>query len=57
MREDDREKEEEAPSVDDRERLAARIPITDWYDIERKMAIISRMSTEPARETGKGVGS
>ena len=57
MREDDREKKEEAPVVDDRERLAARIPITEWYDIERKMAIISRMSTEPARETSRGVSS
>jgi hypothetical protein len=54
MREDDRE---ETPAVDDREGLAARIPITDWYDIERKMAIISRMSTEPARETSKSVES
>lgn len=52
-----REKDEKVPPMDDRERLAARIPITEWYDIERKMAIISRMTTEPAREIGKGVNS
>ncbi|MFW9802363.1 MAG: hypothetical protein ACFFFC_06915 [Candidatus Thorarchaeota archaeon] len=57
MREDDRKEEDETPAVDDRERLAARIPITEWYDIERKMAIISRMSTEPAREPIEGAGS
>ncbi|MFW9911752.1 MAG: hypothetical protein ACFFEU_04740 [Candidatus Thorarchaeota archaeon] len=49
--------EEDTPVVDDRKRLAARIPISEWYDIERRMAIISRMSTEPARESSQGVGS
>jgi hypothetical protein len=56
MRENKQE-EEDTPVVDDRKRLAARIPISEWNDIERRMAIISRMSTEPARESSQGVGS
>ncbi|MFW9955567.1 MAG: hypothetical protein ACFFD3_13540 [Candidatus Thorarchaeota archaeon] len=42
-----REDERETLAVDEKERLAANIPITEWYDIEWKMAIISRMTTEP----------
>ncbi|MFX1440987.1 MAG: hypothetical protein ACFFFD_12125 [Promethearchaeota archaeon] len=52
-----KQEEEDTPIVDDRKRLAARIPISEWDDIERRMAIISRMSTEPARESSQGVGS
>ncbi|MFO7836953.1 MAG: hypothetical protein ACOC38_04575 [Promethearchaeia archaeon] len=26
------------------------IPITEWYELERNMEIIARMSTEPTRE-------
>ncbi|MHA3963646.1 MAG: hypothetical protein AM325_008890 [Candidatus Thorarchaeota archaeon SMTZ1-45] len=57
MRKDEREEKERTLPMDDRESLAARIPITEWYDIERKMAIISRMTTEPAKESSKGVSS
>ncbi|MFW9886805.1 MAG: hypothetical protein ACFFER_01400 [Candidatus Thorarchaeota archaeon] len=56
MRED-KQDEEDTPVVDNRKRLAARIPISEWYDIERRMAIISRMSTEPAKESSQDVGS
>ena len=54
---DNRKDEEDTPVVDDRKRLAASIPISEWYDIERRMAIISWMSTEPARESSQGVNS
>ena len=50
-------KEEKAIPMNDKERLTARIPVSQWNDIERKMAIISRMTTEPARESDKGVSS
>jgi hypothetical protein len=39
------------------DRLASRIPITDWFELDRRMAIISRMSTESSinkkRKNGK----
>ena len=28
------------------EGLNARLPITEWYDIERKMAIVARMTAD-----------
>jgi hypothetical protein len=47
----------EDKSTEDKERLTANIPISEWYDIERKMAIVSRMSTEPVRTPSKNMSS
>jgi hypothetical protein len=57
MRDNKIEEKKNLPATDDKARLAARIPIREWYDIERRMAIISRMSTEPAKESSQGVSS
>lgn len=32
-----------------KEKLRERLPIIEWPDIERRMAIISRMTSEPPR--------
>jgi hypothetical protein len=40
----DKKPEKKPRQMKKRKKLAARIPITEWYDIERKMAIIARMS-------------
>ncbi|MFX1369905.1 MAG: hypothetical protein ACFFAY_15025 [Promethearchaeota archaeon] len=39
-----KKREEKPVHTEDKKRLAARIPISEWYEIERKMAIISRMT-------------
>ncbi|MFX1415341.1 MAG: hypothetical protein ACFFC0_00955 [Promethearchaeota archaeon] len=57
MRRNKKTEDNEEKSTDDKERLKANIPISQWYDIERKMAIVSRMSTEPIRTTSEGVSS
>jgi len=57
MREDKRTEDNANKSTDDKERLAANISLSEWYDIERKMAIVSRMSTEPVRTHSKSVSS
>ncbi|MFW9974562.1 MAG: hypothetical protein ACFFDQ_04820 [Candidatus Thorarchaeota archaeon] len=33
-----------------KEKLRERLPIIEWPDIERRMAIISRMTSEPPRK-------
>jgi hypothetical protein len=48
MKEEKKNEEKESSSKDGRKRLMARIPITEWYDLERRMEIMSRMTT--ARE-------
>nr|KXH71746.1 MAG: hypothetical protein AM325_02610 [Candidatus Thorarchaeota archaeon SMTZ1-45] len=36
-----------------KEKLRERLPIIEWPDIERRMAIISRMTSEPPAKTQK----
>lgn len=36
-----------------KEKLRERIPIIEWPDIERRMAIISRMTSEPPRRVSQ----
>lgn len=45
MREDKNNEKEDSSLKDDRKRLAAMIPISEWYDLERNMEIMSRMTT------------
>jgi hypothetical protein len=33
------------------EKFRERLPITEWPDLERKMGIISRMTSDPPLET------
>ncbi|MFQ5834016.1 MAG: hypothetical protein ACE5H4_15030 [Candidatus Thorarchaeota archaeon] len=44
------------PTID-KERLAANMPISDWYDIKWKVAMLSRIVTESVRKSSKGVSS
>ncbi len=39
-----KKREKKPDQTKNKKRLAARIPISEWYEIERKMAIISRMT-------------
>ncbi|MFX0107320.1 MAG: hypothetical protein ACFE7R_03485 [Candidatus Hodarchaeota archaeon] len=57
MRRDQKRENNKDNSKDDKKRLSARIPITEWNDIERRMAIISRMTTEPIGKSSEGVNS
>ncbi len=36
-----------------KEKLRERLPIIEWPDLERRMAIISRMTSEPPAKTPK----
>ncbi|MFW9962466.1 MAG: hypothetical protein ACFFCX_02820 [Candidatus Sifarchaeia archaeon] len=36
-----------------KEKLRERLPIIEWPDIERRMAIISRMTSEPPRRVSQ----
>ncbi|MFQ5834022.1 MAG: hypothetical protein ACE5H4_15060 [Candidatus Thorarchaeota archaeon] len=57
MREDKKTEDIEDKSTNDKKKLVANIPLSEWYDIERRMAIVSRMSTEPAKNPPKNVSS
>ncbi|MHA2601677.1 MAG: hypothetical protein AM324_006060 [Candidatus Thorarchaeota archaeon SMTZ1-83] len=57
MRKDKKTEYSKEKSTDDKERLKAHIPLSQWDDIERKMAIVSRMSTEPIRTPSESVSS
>jgi len=57
MRKDKKTGDNKKEPTVDKEKLAANMPISEWYDVERKMAIVSRMVTEPVRRSSKAVSS